>query len=82
MLKVTCYRSSKMESTNVYMVKRIEAMPGPDEIMPEDREFADGIMLHLFLNSSTTFTNTDGTKTVLFDDMFIPHSFLISIEEV
>lgn len=66
-MKVTAYRTSKYGKTDTHEVDKILAMPGPDSITEEDIKYADGIMLCLCLKNGET--------------IFLPHSFLISIEE-
>lgn len=66
MMKVKAYNTGKYQNTTTYEVRKIDAMPEPDEITDDEKALADGIMLHL--------TTTDGR------DIFLPHSFLISIE--
>ena len=68
MMKVKCYNTGKYQNTTTYDVESIDAMPEPEEITDEDKEYADGIMLHM--------TTTDGRN------IFLPHQFLISIYEV
>lgn len=66
-MKVKCYRSAKYQNTSIYDVAKITAMPDNDEIQDDDRKYADGIMLCLWLADGGT--------------IFIPHSFLIEIKE-
>lgn len=65
-MKVKCYCTAAYRNTDVYDVDRITAMPEPDELDDETREYADGIMLCLDLSDGRT--------------IFCPHSFLISID--
>ena len=64
-MKVKVYNTTKYKNTTTYDVKKITAMPEPDEITKEDIDEANGVMLGLWL--------TDG-RTI-----FIPHSFLIEV---
>lgn len=64
-MKVKAYRTAKLQKTSTYDVEKITAMPEPEEITDEDREYADGIMLCLWMK--------DGSS------VFLPHSFLIEV---
>lgn len=64
-MKVKAYRTCKYQNASTYDVEKITAMPEPEEITDDDREYADGIMLALWLKDGGT--------------VFIPHSFLIEV---
>ena len=64
-MKVKVYNSAKYQKTTTYNVEKITCMPEPDEIEPDDIEYADGAMLGLWLSNGGT--------------VFVPHSFLIEI---
>lgn len=65
-MKVKVYNTTKYHNTTTYDVERITAMPEPEEIEQEDIDYADGIMLGLWL--------TDGST------VFVPHNFLIEVK--
>ena len=65
-MKVICYRIAKMQATTTIEVEKITVMPEPEEITDEDRRDADGIMLTLWTPEG--------------HPIFLPHSFVISIE--
>ena len=64
-MKVKVYNSGKYQKTTTYDVDKITAMPEPEEIDDEDIEYADGVMLGLWLKDGRT--------------IFVPHEFLIEI---
>ena len=64
-MKVKMYRTAKYGNVSEVEVEKITAMPGPEEITEDDIEYADGIMMTLWMPDGTT--------------MFVPHSFIIEI---